>query len=113
MPNPRRFASYLTGRRWTIADARSALAGWRDSGISIYAFAQREGLDAARLYRWRRRLAADAPAVEPTPEFVELRRRGVDGVEVVLRSGWVLRASETIDPSTLARLARALEPESC
>ncbi len=113
MPNFRRSASYLTRGRWTIADARAALAGWRKSGLSVCAFAQREGIAPARLYRWRRRLAADTAAVEPTPEFVELRRSGVDGVEVVLRSGWVLRANDTIQPSTLARLAHALEPESC
>jgi hypothetical protein len=74
------------------------------------AFAQREGLDVQRLYRWRRQLA-DASVAPRTAEFVELRPRGVERerVEVVLRTGRILRASETIDPSLLARLVYALE----
>lgn len=114
MPKLRRPAPDLSRRRWTIDDARTVLAGWRESGISLIAFARREGLDAHRLYRWRRRLAADGPVKETPVEFVELRRADVEGVEVVLRCGRVLRVSDTIDPSRLARLARALEePARC
>jgi len=78
------------------------------------AFAMREGLDPQRLYRWRRRLATEAAAgaTEAIPVFVELRPRDVHPVEVVLRSGRVLRVAETIDPSALLRLARALEDDS-
>lgn len=90
------------------------------------AFAEQEGLDEERLYRWRRRFAreskADARAVAPpatpaTPAIVELRaatspspRRGeTESVEIVLVSGVVLRVAETIDPIRLARLVAALE----
>jgi hypothetical protein len=61
-----------------------------------------------RLYRWRRRLGAERVGDEG-PEFVELRPRGADRVEVVLRSGHVLRVAETIDPKALARIVAALE----
>jgi transposase-like protein len=114
MPRHRLLAPYLTGRHWTVADARSALAAWEASGISMLAFAAREGVDVHRLYRWRRRLAVETITAEPTPEFVELRPRGAEPVEVVLRSGRVLRVSEAIDPSVLIRLVAALErSESC
>jgi len=106
-------APYVTRRHWTIDVARAALAASDASGLSMLAFADREGLDVRRLYRWDRRLSAESfvvdPAPAPAPEFVELRPRGAEPVEVVLRSGRVLRVSETIDPSALVRLALALE----
>lgn len=104
---------YLIRRRWTDDDARAALAAWDASGMSMAAFAQHEGLDVQRLYRWRRQLA-HVPIASRTAEFVELRPRAVEHVEVVLRSGRVLRVSETIQPSLLTRLASALEdPSAC
>lgn len=114
MPGRRPPALYLTRRRWTVADGRSALTAWDASGISMLAFAKREGLDVHRLYRWRRRLEAEgsAGAAEATREFVELRPRDVQPVEVVLRSGRVLRVSETIDAPALLRLVRALEEDA-
>ena len=77
-------------------------------------FARREGLDDARLYRWRRQFSAKhgrngVSALEPTPALIELRpaARRADPVEVVLDSGVTLRVAETIDPSALARLVAA------
>ncbi len=115
MPRRRLPTPYLNCRRWTTEDARAALAAWDASGMSMSAFAQREGLEVQRLYRWRRQLA-DVPAAPRTAEFVELRPRGLERerVEVILRTGRMLRVSETIDPSLLARLADALEaPSAC
>lgn len=103
-------APYLTRRRWTTDDARAALGAWAASGMSMAAFAKREGLEVRRLNHWRRRIGDVVRAAE----FVELRPRGLEHVEVVLRSGRVLRVSETIHPSLLARLAYALEdPSAC
>jgi hypothetical protein len=106
-------APYLPRRHWTIDVALSALSAWDASGISMLAFADREGLDVRRLYRWRRRLSAESFAVDPAPasapEFVELRPRGAEPLEIVLRSGRVLRVSETVDPSALVRIIVALE----
>ena len=86
------------------------------------AFAEQEGIDEERLYRWRRRFArerkAEARAVTPTttPAIIELRaatpsprRAAAESVEIVLVSGVVLRVAETIDPARLARLIAGLE----
>lgn len=108
MPRPRPPAKYLTRRRWTAADARAALAAVEESGLSIHAFAVREGIDSHRLYWWRGRLAG-GPVSDGTPDFIEIRPRGPVPVEVVLRSGRILRVSESIDPSVLVRLVCALE----
>jgi hypothetical protein len=84
------------------------------SGLSPNAFATREGIDVQRLYRWRQRLAGEGVVVDAEPEFIELRPRGLELVEVVLLSGRLLRVSERIAPSTLAQLVAVLERhESC
>jgi transposase-like protein len=46
---------------WTPDEARSVLEEWQHSGASIAEFARREGLTAARLYWWRRRLHLEPP----------------------------------------------------
>ncbi|HEY4824331.1 MAG TPA: hypothetical protein VIH49_04710 [Solirubrobacteraceae bacterium] len=115
MPKSPPVASYLTARRWSVAQARAALAAFASSGLSAGAFAARAGFDVQRLHSWRRRFAS-APAQERAPGFVEFRPRVVERVEVVLRSGRVLRVAESIDPATLLRLVEALErssPSSC
>ena len=45
-----------TGRFWTEAEAREALAERRRSGESVVAFARRHGISAKRLYWWRHQL---------------------------------------------------------
>jgi transposase len=108
LPTPR--------RRWSVADARAVLTALEESRLSPGAFAERERIDVQRLYRWRRRLGGELVAAAPkaTPEFVEIRAVGAELVEVVLRSGRVLRVAESIAPTSLARLVAALErTESC
>lgn len=104
--------SYRASQRWTESEARTALEALTASGLPLPAFAEREGLEAQRLYAWRRKLACVAAATPAaaTPAFVEIR--GVVGrerVDVVLPSGIVLRVSESIEPTALRRLADALE----
>lgn len=122
MPSPQAHA-YSRRRRWRVPQARAALDALAASGLSVSAFAEQEGLDEERLYRWRRRFArehkAEARAVTPsaTPAIIELRaatspsprRAAIEPVEIVLVSGIVLRVAETIDPARLARLVAALE----
>jgi transposase len=107
-------ALYRTRRRWTVEEARSALAALRASGLSVNDFAIREGLDVQRLYWWRRRLANAIGDATVAPVFVELTARSptTAPVEVVLRSGRVLRVPESIDTTTLRRLVEALEQEA-
>lgn len=104
---------YLTRRRWTEDDAREALAALARSGLSLSAFAVREGLDRQRLDRWRRRLgAAVAPAFEEVPlqevgaAITGDARAGAqhERFEIVLASGRVVRVPESFDVSALRRL---------
>lgn len=87
--------------------------------MSVSTFAQREGLDEERIYRWRRRFArerkvAARSAMPPTPPaLIELHPtpspRRAEPVEIVIGSGVIVRVAETIDPAALARLVAALE----
>jgi transposase-like protein len=106
---------YRNRNRWTAEDARDVLAALEASGLSVAAFALREGLDPQRLYWWRRRQAITRSERMPAPAFVELAATGgSDLIEVALRSGRVLRISSGIDPARLRRIAEALEEDgSC
>jgi transposase-like protein len=116
-------STYLTHRRWTVDDAKEALAAQEQSGLTLRAFATREGLEAQRLERWRRRLAEDAaPAFEevPRPEVVADTHRGAaltarrDRFEIVLQGGRVVRVPEVFDANALLRLLEIVDPvRSC
>lgn len=108
---PRQLPSYATRRRWTIVEARAALAALASSGLSTPEFAAREGLDVERLRRWRRRLGTSGAA--PAPKFVEVRPHAPELIEVVLRSGRVLRVAESVDADAVVRLVDALERPRC
>jgi len=99
-------AEYLIRRRWTVEVARAALSALAASGLSVAAFAAREGLDAQRLYGWRRRLG---PPESVSPSFVEVTSAAVTPMEVVLRSGHVVRLSPSFDAAALVRLLEVLE----
>lgn len=106
-------ALYRKSHRWTELEAREALARLDASGMSVRAFAAREGLDHQRFYWWRQRLSASK---RPAAKFVELRAAGAivsERVEVVLRSDRVLRFSATLDTGALRRLVEALEDDRC
>lgn len=114
MPRSRSRALYSRRHRWSATEARSALKALAASGMSVSAFAQREGFDEERLYRWRRRFAREdtVEARTATPAVIELRPplspKRAEPVEIVLGSGVILRVAETIDPAALARLVAAL-----
>jgi transposase-like protein len=104
MAKSTRGRSYAAIQRWTEAEGRSALAALAASGLSVDEFARREGIDPQRLYYWRRRL----PEVS-MPAFVEVRAPRMDLVEVVLRSGRVVRFAASIDTTALRRIVAELE----
>lgn len=97
-----------------MADAKSVLDRLDASGLSVRGFALREGLNLQRLYRWRRVLANGVPA---KPSFVEVlnARADADKLEVVLRSGIVVRVPDRFDDEAVRRLVDVLEgrPRSC
>jgi transposase-like protein len=84
----------------------------------VNAFAQQEGIDEERLYRWRRRFAREGKAEArrarraAVPAIIELRpspsQRAAAPIEIALASGVTLRVAETIEPGVLARLVAAL-----
>jgi hypothetical protein len=94
-------------RRWTDVDAAAVLAALDASRLSVYAFATREGLDADRLYRWRLRLQGSRR--HRSPAFVEIKPAATSPIEVLLRSGLVLRVPGGFDEGTLRRLVRTLD----
>ena len=81
------------------------------SGLTLSAFAAREGIAAHRPYFWKQRLEQAGKQSSPPVAFVELHGSTPSMVEVVLRSGRVLRVSESIDAGALRRLVDVLEQE--
>lgn len=107
---------YSTGRRWTEADARIVLAALDASGLSVAAFANREGLDVQRLYFWRRRFESSAVEAVQSSAFIEVRHAGDrerERIEIVLRTGRVIRVAESVDAGVLRRLIETLEDPTC
>jgi hypothetical protein len=95
-------------QRWTEGEAETVLEALDVSGLSTAEFASLKGIDPQRLYFWRRRLG-QARRVAPAPAFVEVRSRSIGHVEIVLRSGRILRAAESIEAAVLRRSVDALE----
>jgi|SRR5580700_11219895 hypothetical protein len=123
MQKPRAQSSpeYRSSRRWTLEQAMRALAALDRSGLTLTAFAIREGLDPQRLSRWRRQLAAAAPpvfeeviprATSPALDEDEAASTGRERFEVVLRSGRVVRVPASFDVGALRRLLAIVEEEA-
>jgi hypothetical protein len=102
--------SYKGIDRWSEVEASAVLAALELSGLSAAAFARREGFATERLLKWKRKLAK--PAASKPPVFVEMPRRESQQIEVVLTSGVVIRAPETIDVIALRRIVAALARDS-
>jgi hypothetical protein len=106
--------SYRTSSYWSAAEARDALSDQQASGLSVIQFAEREGLQAQRLYVWRRRLAYEKFKASSASQFIELRpaHSVSHTIEVMLLSGLVVKATTDIEPDTLARFVSAIERSS-
>ncbi len=115
--------------RWSVAEAKAALADQERSGLSIRAFCEERGWQSERLYRWKRRLGggtdgrADDAAI-PALSFVRAEVRMPTRVasaaaspavmfELVLRSGHRLCFPADVDPIALARTVQTLEAQLC
>jgi D-alanine-D-alanine ligase-like ATP-grasp enzyme len=101
-----------TRRHWRQSDAEAVLDRLDTSGLSARAFARSEGLNVQRLYRWQRVLGGrDAKR----PSFVEVVGAAPARLDVVLRSGVVLRVPAGFDGETVRRLVEALDgrPSRC
>ena len=103
-----RSARYKSSLRWTPVEAEAALAELRSSGLTVSAFARQEGLHPRRVLAWKKRLEAK-PSLPSREAFVEVVPRSDERIEVVLRTGVVLRVAETVEPNALRRIVEALE----
>jgi transposase-like protein len=105
-------------RHWTFDEAKRVLSAFESSGLTLTAFAAREGLQPQRLYKWRRRLCEQAEPLKfsevavsgasPTPFAAAV---AVADFEVVLRSGLLVRFNAQFDPTALRRLLSVLDGE--
>lgn len=99
-------AEWQRSSRWSPATAAAALGALKESGESVAAFAARHGVDAHRLYDWRRRLRDGG---EPSrTSFVEIVARAAAPVpcvfEVAMPGGEVVRVPSCFDDDSLHRL---------
>jgi transposase-like protein len=88
-----------------------AIETWQSSGIPVRQFCRQEGLSEPSFYSWRRKLRADKPKHKPAPsDFVEvsLPDPGSSPLELVLKSGNVLRISSSTDKELLSRVIGVL-----
>jgi hypothetical protein len=114
--------SLATSEPWTVAGARAVLTAAKRSGLSIPAFAKHHGFDPQRLYWWRRRLDRATPV--ESPGFEEIRpavtafvrsgsvQSGDEHVEIVLRSGRILRVGRSFDEDVLRRVLAVVDDET-
>lgn len=113
-------------RRWTRAEQRKAIDGWRASGLSCSEYAAQLGTRADNLWRWRRELASALPAKRSTAFVPLIVRDGASEssaktsdtstavAEIVCRNGRVVRVFSVSKPLVLAAVvAAAEEVKSC
>jgi hypothetical protein len=84
------------------------LARYSASGQTVAEFCSDEGVSTPSFYLWKRKLAEPTPLVPiqltPSPDTV---------LELVLRSGAILRLPPDYSPHDLATLLATLEARSC
>jgi transposase-like protein len=107
MRTRRLVAADLTRKHWSEKTATRVLTAWRESAMSLSAFARANGVNAQRLSWWRKRLenaGAGAPAATVAPlTFITATLSGLarvtvrlpGGVEVegdvaAIQTGWVV-----------------------
>jgi transposase-like protein len=106
------------GRRWTEDEVRAGLETARASGEPISRFARRHGVQASRLYWWKKQLRSKAgkPAaflpVQVVEKQVPARQPETAPVEVIV-GGRVVRVGRGFDPVVLRAVVVALELEPC
>jgi len=83
-------------KQWTKEQAQQALAEWKESGLSLAAFARERGISSRRLSWWRQRLdkpGASSPKKQPKATVAQLVPAGIKipmvdlgiGVDVSIR----------------------------
>lgn len=90
------------------------VAAWSASGLTARLFAARIGVNPNTLAHWKWRLAAEsttssASFVELSAAVVSVAGGADDRIEVVCRSGLVVRVPRDFDGAALARVLDTLE----
>jgi transposase-like protein len=104
--------------RWTAAQAREVLAALASSGLGVAAFAARHGVQAQRIYLWRRKLGTTDKELAPRPMFVEVAPCAPAGAatryEITTAHGEALRIEGPIDTQSVRALVAILrEGRAC
>lgn len=97
------------GRRLTTAERRSELVtAYRQSGLTMAAFAQREGVRYSTFAGW---VLKDGRRRAPAVRFAEVRLpvapASATGLEVRLPDGTLLRGGSAVELAALVRALRA------
>lgn len=97
---------------------RKTLADFQSSGLSIRGFCRAHGLPESAFYFWRRELTRrdHRPAKRTTVAkraFMPIRVVASVPLEVVLRSGQVVRVAAGFEAAHLQAVVAALEGRSC
>jgi len=90
-----------TEQKW-----RAQLESWEASGLSLRAFASREGININTLWAWKKRLRGTSRAM---PKFAPLSVTSTAKLallEVVIGESVVVRVGADFDEATLTRLTR-------
>jgi hypothetical protein len=99
---------------------RRMLARWQRSGLRLREFAEQRGIPVSTLTWWRQVFwrayeeAGNGAAVENALVFTEVPQpanvpRTPSVLEILLRSGHVVRVPAGTDPDTLRRVLQALQ----
>ena len=92
---------------------RLTLREHQQSGLTIRAFCQREGLSEPSFFAWRKRIEnrnSTHRSTEPASELGELVPLDIidspegDSLEIVTPGGFTLRCARAVDPSRLGAL---------
>ncbi len=95
-------------RAYLNADTASELlANWRDSGMTLRAFAQSNGLSEVTLTRWERRLRSAAASTAVTPAFVQVQPMACGDI-TVHGNGISVQIPAALVEQTLPTVVRAL-----
>lgn len=86
-------------RTESLARWSKHVSDWRASGLSVSAYARREGLNEVTLGAWKRRLAQ-----EDRPTFVELVQPRVSAGFRLEVGGVAVQVPQDFDPEALRRL---------
>ena len=88
---------------------RELIARHKQSGKSVEAFCQENGVGSPLFYTWRKRLAEKSqPVGFALVETPALRAQGGEPVELILSSGERLRIGPGVDVATLRVVLSAL-----